>query len=92
MLGCKPVSIAECVVTNCESRVVVDPYAVVVPYSTCELAARFVLQPIVAAVSVTPLDPTFEIVNDGGLDNVVKLKSELAVSLPELGFECTRRW
>jgi len=54
----RPVKVTECAVTNEEFKLDVDPYPVVVPYSTCELEAWSVVQVIVADVAVTPLEAT----------------------------------
>jgi len=48
----------ECDVTAEELRMEKDPYAVVVPYSTCELESWSVVQLMVADVAVTPLEVT----------------------------------
>ena len=50
-------------VTRLGSRVVIDPYEVVVPYSTCEVPTALVVQLIAAPLVVMPLAVTLEIVS-----------------------------
>ena len=53
-----PVNVTECDVTRAELRLDRVPYAVVVPYSTCELEGWSVVQVILADVVVMPLETT----------------------------------
>jgi hypothetical protein len=59
------VSVTECDVTNVLTSVDCDPYAVVVPYETCELEAWSVVHVIVAVVELMPVDVTAEITGAG---------------------------
>ena len=76
MEGDKPVKLTACVVVNEVTKVVVDPYAAVVPYATWEVAATSVVQSIVAVEA--PMDAAFTAEMTGGalvVALVVKVKS-----------------
>jgi hypothetical protein len=69
--GVKPVSVTECDVTNEELTAESDPYAIVVPYSTCELDSWSVVHVIVAEFPVMPLEVTVLIAGIvAGVENV----------------------
>jgi hypothetical protein len=60
--GVSPVIATECAVTRAALRAESDPYAVVVPYPTCELEGRSVVQVTMAVVVVMPVAATALIV------------------------------
>jgi hypothetical protein len=66
VLPVSPVRVCEWLVTSVESSVVLEPYEVVVPYWTCELAGLFVVHEIVAPALLIPPDVTPLIVVGGG--------------------------
>jgi hypothetical protein len=53
-----PVKVTECDVTSAEFREEEEPYAMAVPYSTCELDGWSVVHVIVADAAVMPLERT----------------------------------
>ena len=61
MLGLSPLKDTEWLVTRVELRLVLDPYEVDEPYSTCEVAPTSVVQVTVALALVIELVLTFEI-------------------------------
>jgi len=69
-------------------RVVVLPYDVVRPYSTCVVAGWFVVHEIVAVVLVTEVDLMFE--SCGGVATVVNVKSAEVVVTPAAVRDFTR--
>jgi hypothetical protein len=87
--GSSPLRPCPWLVTGVVSNGVVEPYAVVVPYSTCEVAGWFVVQVIVAAELVIFDEFTFEITTLARVD-VVNVKSPLTTSTPLVPLECTR--
>jgi hypothetical protein len=82
--GARPVKATLWLVTGVAFRVVDEPYAVVVPYSTCDEDASFVAQVIIAPVFVILLavipDITGGVVS-GGV-KVVKMLSPEVARLP----------
>jgi len=90
--GCRPLSVAECDVTFDVLSVVVDPYDVLVPYSTCVSDASSVVHDTVPPLLVSPDDPTPEIVGAvvSGAAAVVNVKSADVVKLPAASRLSTR--
>ena len=78
--GDKPVTLTECAAVNALFKDVVDPYAAVVPYSTCELAAVLVVQVTVSLEALTDAALTPEIT--GGLLTVTETVA-LVVIFPD---------
>jgi hypothetical protein len=76
----KPASGVECDVTSAGSRVVVDPYAVVVPYWTCDDAVWSVVQMTVADVSVIVMALTPEITGNATVVNVASADAPVCPS------------
>jgi hypothetical protein len=64
-----------------------DPYAVVVPYATCELEAWSVVHVIVAVVEVIPVAVTALITGGGPPASVAKVAFGDAAAFPELSFD-----
>jgi hypothetical protein len=82
--GVKPVSVAECDVTNDGLRAEKAPYAIVVPYSTCELDGWSVVHVIVAEFPVMPLEATALIVGIvTGVENVKLADVEIPAASAE---------
>jgi hypothetical protein len=82
--GVSPISITECDVTSVPASVDCDPYAVVVPYATCELETWSVVHVIVAVVELTPVAVTAVMIGAGAADvENVKLV-DVAVAPPPL--------
>ena len=83
MFGLSPLRLMLWLVTSDGFKVVELPYEVVVPYSTCEEFATFVVQVIVAPLAVIPDSLTAEMVGDVVLVAVVKdHENGAAMALP----------
>ncbi len=78
-----PVSVTECDVTRVLTSGDCEPYAVVVPYATCELDAWSVVHVIVAVVEVIPVAVTALMTGGGPPARVAKVELADAATFPE---------
>ena len=77
----KPVRVTVCAVASPLAKGDVDPYAAVVPYATCELAATFVVQLMLSLEALTAAALTPEI--RGGLLTVTETPA-LVAAFPDV--------
>jgi hypothetical protein len=75
--------VTECDVTSVLTSADCDPYAVVVPYETCELEGWSVVHVIVAVVEVIPVAVTPLITGGGPPARVAKVEFADAAAFPE---------
>jgi hypothetical protein len=77
-------------VTSVPTSADCEPYAVVVPYATCELEAWSVVHVMVAVVEVTPVAVT-AVMTGGGVAEVENVKlPDVAVVPPALDDETSK--